>query len=149
LASSAPRLEDLGLIGNCQYAALIDSGGSVRWCCLPRLDAEPVFGALLDAADGGVFQVGSASGAPGVQRYLPDTNVLETTFRTAEGAFRVLDLAPRYFVRQRAITPTELVRIVEPLEGMPRTGTRPWAPSSRPMAARAKARLKTRPSTLP
>jgi GH15 family glucan-1,4-alpha-glucosidase len=102
----------------------VDSGGSVNWCCLPRLDGEPVFGALLDAADGGVFQVGAASGMAGVQRYLPNTNVLETTFRTPEGTFRVLDLAPRYFVQQRAIYPTELVRIVEPIEGMPRVSVR-------------------------
>lgn len=124
LESPAPRLEDLGLIGNCQYAALVARSGSVNWCCLPRLDAEPVFGALLDAADGGVFHVGPAGGAPGVQRYLPNTNVLETTFRSPEGAFRVLDLAPRYFVQQRVITPTQLVRIVEPLEGTPRIEVR-------------------------
>ncbi|HEY5090098.1 MAG TPA: glycoside hydrolase family 15 protein [Polyangia bacterium] len=124
LESPAPRLEDLGLIGNCQYAALVARSGSVNWCCLPRLDAEPVFGALLDADDGGVFHVGPAGGAPGVQRYLPNTNVLETTFRSPEGAFRVLDLAPRYFVQQRVITPTQLVRIVEPLEGTPRIEVR-------------------------
>jgi GH15 family glucan-1,4-alpha-glucosidase len=124
LESPAPRLEDLGLIGNCQYAALVARSGSVNWCCLPRLDAEPVFGALLDSTDGGVFHVGPASGALGVQRYLPNTNVLETTFRSPEGAFRVLDLAPRYFVQQRVITPTQLVRIVEPLEGTPRIEVR-------------------------
>jgi GH15 family glucan-1,4-alpha-glucosidase len=96
----------------------------VVWCCLPRLDAEPVFGSLLDAVDGGDFHVGPASGESGVQRYLPNTNVLETVFRTAEGAFRVLDFAPRYSFQQRVVTPTELVRIVEPLEGSPRVGVR-------------------------
>jgi GH15 family glucan-1,4-alpha-glucosidase len=119
-----PKLEELGLIGNCQYAALVASSGSVSWCCLPRLDAEPVFGELLDAAEGGCFHIGPASGASGVQAYLPNTNVLETKFRTPEGAFRILDLAPRYFVQQRVIHPTQLVRIVEPLEGMPRIEVR-------------------------
>ena len=40
------RLEDLGLVGNCQYAALVGLDGNVVWCCLPRFDAEPVFAAL-------------------------------------------------------------------------------------------------------
>jgi GH15 family glucan-1,4-alpha-glucosidase len=118
-----PKLEDLGLIGNCQFAALTDCRGDVVWCCLPRLDSEPVFASLLDP-DGGHFLVGPASGETGVQRYLRNTNVLETTFRTSEGTFRVLDLAPRYFVGHRLSFPTELVRIVEPIDGMPRVTIR-------------------------
>ncbi len=121
---SGQRLEDLALIGNCQYAALVSRTGAINWCCLPRLDAEPVFGALLDDVDGGVFQVGPASGELGTQRYLPNTNVLETTFRNSEGAFRVLDFAPRYFVQQRVIYPTELVRLIEPISGTPRVQIR-------------------------
>ena len=30
------QLEDLALIGNCQYAALTRRDGAVVWCCLPR-----------------------------------------------------------------------------------------------------------------
>ena len=37
------RLEDLGLIGNCQFSALVERSGAVVWCCLPRFDSEPVF----------------------------------------------------------------------------------------------------------
>ncbi|MGH9796840.1 MAG: glycoside hydrolase family 15 protein [Candidatus Polarisedimenticolia bacterium] len=114
------RLEDLGIIGNGQYAALVARDGTILWCCLPRFDAEPVFAALLDADEGGRFAVGAPDGAPGTQRYLPNTNVLETTFRTAEGAFRVLDLAPRFVLHERFFRPTQIVRIVEPLEGTPR-----------------------------
>src|SRR5262249_7267224 len=62
------RLEDLGLIGNCQCAALVDRGGAIQWCCLPRFDSEPVFGGLLDP-DGGRFLVGPADGRVGTQRY--------------------------------------------------------------------------------
>jgi GH15 family glucan-1,4-alpha-glucosidase len=114
------RLEELGLIGNCQYAALVAQSGEVVWCCLPRFDSEPVFGALLDGRAGGGFLVGPAGGEPGEQRYLENTNVLCTTFRNAEGAFRVLDLAPRFLQHDRAFRPTQLVRIVEPLAGSPR-----------------------------
>ena len=47
------QLEDLGLIGNCQFSALIERTGSIVWCCLPRFDSEPVFATLLDAGQGG------------------------------------------------------------------------------------------------
>src|SRR3954470_9684954 len=103
---------DLGLIGNCQIAALVDRAGSIVWACLPRFDAPPVFAALLDDAAGGRFRIGPADGARGVQRYLPNTNVLETCFETAGGSFRVLDLAPRFLHNERSFRPTMLIRIV-------------------------------------
>jgi GH15 family glucan-1,4-alpha-glucosidase len=43
------RLENLGLIGNCQFSALVHNSGDIVWCCLPRFDSEPVYSALLDA----------------------------------------------------------------------------------------------------
>ncbi len=114
------RLEDLGLVGNCQFSALIERTGAVVWCCLPRFDSEPVFGALLDHDAGGRFLVGPADPAPGVQRYLPNTNVLETRFEAPGGSFRVVDFAPRFVEHGRMFRPTQLVRIVEPLGGTPR-----------------------------
>ena len=114
------RLEDLGLIGNCQYAALVERTGEVVWCCLPRFDAEPIFGSLLDHADGGRFLCGPASGELGVQSYVPNTNVLETRFSSPEGSFRVLDFAPRFLEHERFFRPTQLIRILEPVAEAPR-----------------------------
>jgi GH15 family glucan-1,4-alpha-glucosidase len=114
------RLEEMGLIGNCQFSALVESSGSVVWCCWPRFDSEPVFSALLDHDAGGRFRVAPAELRPGVQRYVENTNVLETRFDTEDGAFRVLDFAPRFLLYDRAFRPTQLVRIVEPLSGLPR-----------------------------
>jgi GH15 family glucan-1,4-alpha-glucosidase len=74
----ASRARSLGLIGNCQISALVRRDGAVVWSCMPRFDAPPVFGALLDEAGGGRFAIGPADGALGTQRYLPNTNVLET-----------------------------------------------------------------------
>ncbi len=108
------RLEDLGLIGNCHYSALIERTGSVVWCCLPRFDSEPVFGKLLDAG-GGEFAIGPADGSAGSQRYLENTNVLETLFSGPSGHFRILDCAPRFLQHDRVYRPTQLIRIVEPL----------------------------------
>jgi GH15 family glucan-1,4-alpha-glucosidase len=114
------RLESLGLIGNCQYSALVAHTGSVVWCCFPRFDSEPVFSTLLDEKDGGGFLVGPADGRPGRQRYLENTNILETIFESAEGSFRLIDFAPRFFQYDRMFRPTQLVRIVEPISGTPR-----------------------------
>ena len=114
------NLGDLGLIGNCQISALVDRWGSLVWSCLPRFDSPPVFGALLDAEAGGRFMITSASGQPGKQRYLPNSNVLETRFDEPSGSFRVLDFAPRFYLFERIFRPTKLVRIVEPLSGTPR-----------------------------
>src|SRR5262249_28935651 len=118
------RLEDLALIGNCQFSAHVERSGAVVWCCLPRFDSEPVFSALLDHEQGGRFQVSPASGGLGTQRYLDNTNVLETTFQDEGGSFRVLDFAPRFSLHGRTFRPTQLFRIVEPLSGAPRIRAR-------------------------
>jgi GH15 family glucan-1,4-alpha-glucosidase len=112
------RLEDLGLIGNCQLSALVERSGSIVWCCLPRFDSEPVFGRLLDEG-GGEFAIAPASGEPGRQRYVPNTNILVTEFEGPDGRFRVTDFAPRFMQNERMFRPTQIVRIVEPLDGTP------------------------------
>src|SRR5258705_8811754 len=112
------RLEDLGLVGNCQFAAHISRQGGVEWCCFPRFDSEPVFGRLLDP-DGGCFEIAPARSSDGAQRYLENTNVLETTFTAPDGQFRIIDFAPRFTQYSRNFRPTALFRIVEPLQGTP------------------------------
>ncbi|MCU1329551.1 MAG: glycoside hydrolase 15-related protein [Bryobacterales bacterium] len=114
------RLEDIGLIGNCQFSALVHNSGEIVWCCLPRFDSEPLFSTLLDEQDGGRFCIRPAGGESGRQRYQPNTNILETIFHTSTGTFRVIDFAPRFMQFDRAFRPTQLIRIVEPIEGAPR-----------------------------
>ncbi|MBK7536207.1 MAG: glycoside hydrolase family 15 protein [Myxococcales bacterium] len=84
------------------------------------LRLAPGLRALLDEQDGGSFSIRPADGVPGTQRYLPNTNVLETRFVSPDGAFRVLDFAPRFTLYERSFRPTKLLRIVEPLSGTPR-----------------------------
>src|SRR6185503_545884 len=86
----------------------------------PRFDSEPACSSLLDQKDGGRFRVGPAGEETGTQRYLPSTNVLETKFQTPTGAFRVIDFAPRFFQYSRPFRPTQLIRIIEPIDGTPR-----------------------------
>jgi GH15 family glucan-1,4-alpha-glucosidase len=113
-------LGDLGLIGNCQLSALVRRDGAIVWSCMPRFDSEPVFASLLDEHDGGAFRIGPADLRAGTQRYLPNTNVLETRFESEGNAFRTLDFAPRFVLYDRSYRPTKLVRIAEPLSGTPR-----------------------------
>jgi GH15 family glucan-1,4-alpha-glucosidase len=113
-------LEHLGAIGNCQFSALISRTGDVVWCCLPRFDSEPIFSTLLDEKEGGRFLVGPAGGELGEQSYIYNTNILRTTFKTPSGTFRVTDFAPRFEQYHRTFRPTQLYRIIEPIEGSPR-----------------------------
>ncbi|MFO0675469.1 MAG: glycoside hydrolase family 15 protein [Polyangiaceae bacterium] len=114
-------LSSLGLVGNCQISALVRRDGSIVWACLPRFDSPPVFGALLDEKDGGAFTIGPADPTVlGSQHYVPNTNVLVTTFRSDDGAFRVIDFAPRFMQHGRSFRPTKIVRIVEPISETPR-----------------------------
>jgi GH15 family glucan-1,4-alpha-glucosidase len=113
-------LADLGLIGNCQLSALVRRDGAIVWSCMPRFDSAPIFASLLDDTAGGRFTIGPTAPRPGVQRYLPNTNVLETRFEVEDGTFRILDFAPRFMQYERSFRPTKLIRIVEPIAGTPR-----------------------------
>lgn len=114
------HLADIGLIGNCQIAAHVRSDGDIVWCCLPRFDSPPIFASLLDPQRGGRFGINAPEDGEGVQRYIPNTNVLETTISSSEGRFRIIDFIPRFIQYDRAFRPRMLMRIVEPLEGTPR-----------------------------
>jgi GH15 family glucan-1,4-alpha-glucosidase len=118
------RLEDLGVIGNCQFAALVHRNGSIPFACLPRFDSEPVFGSLLDEGEGGSFAIEPAEPSLGALRYVDNTNVLENTFTSGDGSFRVIDFAPRFMQFERSFRPTMIIRMVEPLSGMPRIRVR-------------------------
>ncbi|HUH11768.1 MAG TPA: glycoside hydrolase family 15 protein, partial [Longimicrobiales bacterium] len=84
-----------GIIGDMSTAALVGLDGSIDWCCLPRFDAPSLFGALLDAERGGRFRIAPRGPCTAAQRYLPQTNVLATTFELADGSvLEVTDFMP-------------------------------------------------------
>jgi GH15 family glucan-1,4-alpha-glucosidase len=84
-------LEDLGLIGDGETAALVGMDGTLGWLCLPRFDSDPVFCGLLDHAQGGHFTIAPRGLRTARQRYEPDTAVLTTEMTCDTGVVRVTD----------------------------------------------------------
>lgn len=87
-------LSEYGIIGNDNRIALIDTDGSIDWCCFPDIASPSVFGRLLDAETGGHFAIRPTATYESTQEYLGATNVLQTTFETSSGRATLTDLMP-------------------------------------------------------
>ncbi|MER7124512.1 glycoside hydrolase family 15 protein [Streptomyces goshikiensis] len=81
---------DYAMLSDCRSAALVGPDGSVDWLCFPRFDSPAVFAGLLDG-EAGHWSVRPVGPAETSRRYLPDTMVLETTFRTSTGTAVLVD----------------------------------------------------------
>jgi len=89
------RIEDYGLIGDFETAALVSKGGSIDWLCVPRFDSDACFAALLGASSNGRWRIGPQQEQPRItRRYRPNTLILETTFITADGEALLIDFMP-------------------------------------------------------
>lgn len=83
-------IADYALLSDCQGAALVSRSGSVDWLCLPRFDARSVFARLLGQW-AGHWSICPTSCFDTTRRYLDQTMVLETTFRTDQGTVRLTE----------------------------------------------------------
>jgi len=89
-----PPIEDHGLIGDLQTAALVATDGTIDWFCCPRFDSPSVFASLLDHRKGGKFELHTVDDCVTKQMYQPDTAVLITRFLSPQGVAEVIDFMP-------------------------------------------------------
>jgi GH15 family glucan-1,4-alpha-glucosidase len=114
--SDYPPIGDYALIGDGHAVALVSRAGSIDWCCLPRLDHGASFARLLDWGRGGFCAVAPAGTAETTRRYVDDTLVLETTFRTDGGEARLLDCLT-VDVDDLSAPYAQVLRVVEGISG--------------------------------
>ncbi|NYF58593.1 glycoside hydrolase family 15 protein [Micromonospora purpureochromogenes] len=113
---SYPALENHGLIGDLQTAALVTRDGTIDWFCAPRFDSPGVFGGLLDHHKGGYFQISpDRVDYVSKQLYLPGTPILITRFLSADGVGELIDFMP--VAGDRATDRHRLVRMLRVVRG--------------------------------
>jgi GH15 family glucan-1,4-alpha-glucosidase len=122
---------DLFAIGNCTASALIDRAGRYVWACVPRVDGDPFFSALLGASDPaseeaqGLWEVVVEDAVRTEQRYHRNTPVLRTVITARNGAaVEITDFCPRFHMYGRMYRPLAFARLVKPLVGTPRIAIR-------------------------
>jgi len=110
---------NLGIIGNSTIAALIDTDARINWLCLPKLDGNPIFDALLGGE--GSFGVWIEGRVSTKQSYDTNTAILRTRLTASDGAIlEVIDFAPYFSSRGRSFQPAGFVRQIKVISGAPR-----------------------------
>lgn len=117
---------DLAVIGNGHTAALLEPSSRLVWWCFPRLDGDPVFSRLLAGnEEKGFCDVILDDMVDYTSDYERNTAIVSTTLTNSQNAsVRVTDFAPRFQNFGRIHRPPQLIRIVEPVAGLPRVTIR-------------------------
>ncbi len=110
-------IEDYGIIGDCRTAALISREGTIGWLCLPDFSSPSVFAEIVDRWAGGVFLIRPREVFTVERRYIDETPVLETTFKTARGAVRIIDTVAVVDGVETLQPMREILRLIEGLSG--------------------------------
>jgi GH15 family glucan-1,4-alpha-glucosidase len=106
------RIEDYGLIGDCETAALVGRDGSIDWLCWPAFDSDACFAALLGTHRNGRWLIAPVEDVTkSSRRYWDNTLILETRFETANGTVALIDFMPP---RGNA---SDVVRLVRGISG--------------------------------
>ncbi|MBI5265398.1 MAG: glycoside hydrolase family 15 protein [Bradyrhizobium sp.] len=106
------RIEDYGLIGDCETAALVGRSGSIDWLCWPAFDSDACFAAILGTNKNGRWLIAPSEEITSTsRRYLGNTLILETRFETTNGTVALIDFMPP---RGNA---SDIVRLVRGIKG--------------------------------
>lgn len=89
-------ISDYAIIGDTHTTALVSREGSIDWLCWPRHDSPALFLRLLDDDKGGACSIVFDGETTTTRRYLPDTNIIETTFTQPGGRAVLTDFMPVY-----------------------------------------------------
>ena len=130
---------DLAVIGNCTNAALVDTKAAIKWACLPYLDGDPVFCALVDEPENrkndkrndtdpetrgdvhGVWDFKIENFSSSRQSCVSETPVVETFLTNEQGdSVKIIDFIPRIKSGEINESPPLICRIVEPVKGTDR-----------------------------
>jgi GH15 family glucan-1,4-alpha-glucosidase len=89
------KIEDYGLIGDCETAALVGRDGSIDWLCWPAFDSDACFAAILGSSSNGRWLIAPEGDATSSsRRYWDNTLILETRFETEGGTVALIDFMP-------------------------------------------------------
>jgi GH15 family glucan-1,4-alpha-glucosidase len=113
---------DLAVVGNGRIAALVDARARLVWWCFPRFDSDPVFSRLIAGdEEKGFCDVVLDRQVRNESRYDRNTATVVTLLTSDDGAqIRITDFAPRLRNFERLLRPPQLMRIIEPVRGLPR-----------------------------
>ena len=117
---------DLAVVGNGRVAALLNNKARLVWWCFPRFDSDPVFSRLLAGDEEKGFcdvlldrQVQTAS------QYERNTPIVTTILTAEDGAqVKITDFAPCLRNFDRLLRPPQLMRVIQPVSGLPRIAIR-------------------------
>ncbi len=117
---------DLAVIGNGRTAALLEPASRLVWWCYPRFDGDPIFCRIVAGDEEKGFSDVVLDGMANFESdYETNTAVVSTILTDDQGAsVRVTDFAPRFRQYDRVFRPPQLIRIIEPLAGLPRVTIR-------------------------
>jgi GH15 family glucan-1,4-alpha-glucosidase len=132
---------DVAIIGNGRTAALIDPLSRIVWWCFPRFDGDPIFSRLLAGdEEKGFCEVVLDGMVEHSSEYVRNTATVSTILTDDKGAsVRITDFAPRFFEYHRIFRPPQIMRIIEPVSGLPRITirVRPTSSYGVPMTERS------------
>jgi GH15 family glucan-1,4-alpha-glucosidase len=117
---------DLAAVGNGRIAALVNDQGQLVWWCFPRFDSDPVFSRLISGdEEKGLCDVVLSRQVGAVSHYERNTATVVTILTADDGAqVKITDFAPRLRNFDRLLRPPQLMRIIEPIAGLPRIAIR-------------------------